>query len=302
MPEQQSDGPRGGLAFLDNDGEMSARIRSLNWSASLGPIETWPQSLKTTVGLLVHSPIPMVLLWGRDGIMIYNDAYSVFAGGRHPQLLGSEVLEGWPEVADFNAHVMTVGMAGGTLSYKNQELTLHRTGKPEQVWMNLDYSPVMDESGKPGGVIAIVVETTQKIAAERAQASATARQRRQFEQAPGFIIIMNGPEHVVEFVNDAHRRSFGSTGWEGKTIREAFPSIEGQGFFELLDGVYQTGKAYQAESAPVRYRRAPDAAEELRYLTSSMRRSPTRPGRPAAFSARASTSRRPTTRKRRCTH
>ena len=92
--------------------------------------------------------------------MIYNDAYSVFAGGRHPALFGSKVREGWPEVADFNDNVMKVGLAGGTLAYSDQELTLYRSGRPEQVWMNLDYSPAPDERGNPAGVIAIVVETT----------------------------------------------------------------------------------------------------------------------------------------------
>src|SRR4051812_26934867 len=99
--------------------------------------------------------------------MIYNDAYSDFAGSRHPQLLGSKVREGWPEVANFNDNVMKVGLAGGTLAYRDQELTLHRHGRPEQVWMNLDYSPVLDESGRPGGVMAVVVETTAKVLAER---------------------------------------------------------------------------------------------------------------------------------------
>ena len=83
--------------------------------------------------------------------MIYNDAYSVFAGGRHPQLLGSKVREGWPEVADFNDNVMKVGMAGDTLSYRDKELTLSRTGAAEQVFMNLDYSPVFGEGGETGG-------------------------------------------------------------------------------------------------------------------------------------------------------
>ena len=113
------------------------------------------------------SPVPIVLLWGPDGIMIYNDAYSVFAGGRHPKLLGSKVREGWPEVADFNDNVMKTGLAGGTLAYKDQELVLNRHGRPEQVWMNLDYSPVLDEAGVPAGVIAIVVETTERVMAER---------------------------------------------------------------------------------------------------------------------------------------
>ncbi len=149
-------------------GEMASLIEKHDWSGTLGPIATWPQSLKTIVGLMIHSPVPLVLLWGPDGIMIYNDGYAVFAGNRHPGLLGSKVLEGWPEAADLNAHVMAVCMAGGTLSYKDEELALNRRGKLEAAWMDLDYSPVPDESGKPGGVIAIVVETTERVLAERA--------------------------------------------------------------------------------------------------------------------------------------
>jgi PAS domain S-box-containing protein len=247
---------------------MASRIRAFDWSSTpVGPIDQWPQSLKTITAFLVRSPVPIVLLWGPDGVMIYNDAYSVFASGRHPQLLGSKVREGWPEIAEFNANVMKVGLSGGTLAYRDQELTLHRSGMPEQVWMNLDYSPVIDESGRPGGVIAIVVETTERVLAERRQADSTARQRRQFEQAPGFIIVMNGPEHVVEFVNNTHRRFFGSDDWVGKTIRDAFPSIAGQGFFELLDQVYATGEPFEAENAEVHYRRFPNGPEEVRYLS-----------------------------------
>jgi len=126
--------------FIPGTGELAGLIRAFDWSGtSIGPIESWPVSLKTIVGFLVQSPVLMVLLWGTDGVMLYNDAYAVFAGGRHPQALGKKVREGWPEVADFNDNVMKVGLAGGTLAYKDQELTLNRRGTPEQVWMNLDY-------------------------------------------------------------------------------------------------------------------------------------------------------------------
>ncbi|MGV9008700.1 PAS domain S-box protein [Brevundimonas sp.] len=153
---------------LGATGEMADRVRRHDWMGTpLGHIDQWPQSLKTTTGLLLASPIPMVMLWGVEGVMIYNDAYAVFAGGRHPRLLGSNVREGWPEVADFNDNVMTVGLAGGTLAYKDQELTLHRSGMPEQVWMDLDYWPVPGEDGAPAGVIATVVETTARVVAER---------------------------------------------------------------------------------------------------------------------------------------
>jgi PAS domain-containing protein len=171
------------LNFLNAPGEMASLIRSFDWSSTpLGSIARWPESLKTTTGFLVRSPVPIVLLWGADGVMIYNDAYSVFAGGRHPKLLGSKVRAGWPEVADFNDNVTKVGLAGRTLAYQDQELTLCRTGKPEQVWMNLDYSPVVDESGQPAGVIAIVIETTERVLADRRAAAEQARQRHLLSQ------------------------------------------------------------------------------------------------------------------------
>ncbi|UPG85942.1 response regulator [Luteibacter aegosomatis] len=161
-------GPDSDLSWLDAGGEAGALIRAFDWSATgLGHIGQWPQSLRTATALLLLSPVPIVLLWGERGIMIYNDAYSVFAGSRHPRLLGSEVRKGWAEIADFNDNVMRVGLAGGTLAYRDQELTLERHGKPEPVWMNLDYSPVLDETGRPGGVIAIVVETTERVRAEQ---------------------------------------------------------------------------------------------------------------------------------------
>lgn len=157
-----------GLEFLSGGGELGELIRRFDWSRTpLGPLDQWPQSLKTATAILLRSPVPIVLLWGADGIMIYNDAYAVFGGVRHPRLLGSKVLEGWPEMADFNANVMRVGLAGGTLAYRDRHLILHRHGHAEDVWVNLDYSPVLDEAGRPAGVLAIVVETTERVVGER---------------------------------------------------------------------------------------------------------------------------------------
>ncbi len=186
-------------AFL-GDGEMAGRMRAFDWTGSLGPIEAWPQSLKTITGFMIRSPVAMVLLWGVDGIMLYNDAYSVFAGRRHPQLLGSKVREGWPEVADFNDHVMKVGLGGGTLSYKDQELVLDRRGKPEPAWMNLDYSPVIDESGKPGGVMAVVVDVTERVLAERLR-DFERSQFRSFAQAMPNHVWAASPDGLLNWFN-----------------------------------------------------------------------------------------------------
>lgn len=180
--------------FPVGGGETGSLIRAFDWSVTpLGPITSWPQSLKTVTNMLLLSPVPIVLLWGEDGIMIYNDAYSVFAGARHPQLLGSKVREGWAEIADFNDNVMKVGLSGRTLAYENQQLTLTRRGVPEPVWMNLDYSPVVDESGKPAGVIAIVVETTKRVLAEQRTRQSEARFRA-LTNATSDIIYSLGPD------------------------------------------------------------------------------------------------------------
>jgi hypothetical protein len=110
-------------------GQTGELLRNKAWDPTpLGPIDTWPRSLRTAIEIVLNSPVAIVMLWGPDGVMIYNDAYSIFAGGRHPRLFGSKVLEGWPEVADFNRRVMDVGLRGETLSFVDQPLVLSATG------------------------------------------------------------------------------------------------------------------------------------------------------------------------------
>ncbi|MDQ0653930.1 ATP-binding protein [Pseudomonas cedrina] len=169
------------MQFLSNPhgcegwaGEMARRIRTFDWSATdLGAIEDWSTSLACTVQMMLASPVPMVMLWGRAGYMIYNDSYSVFAGGRHPKLLGMPVELGWPEVADFNRHVVDTCLAGGTLSFNNKDLVLSRNGKPETVWLDLYYSPVAGDDQRPAGVLAIVVETTELVKSEQVRQELT---------------------------------------------------------------------------------------------------------------------------------
>ena len=169
------------MQFLSNPhgcegwaGEMAQRIRAFDWSTTdLGPIDRWSTSLACTVQMMLASPVPMVMLWGRAGYMIYNDSYSAFAGGRHPYLLGTPVELGWPEVADFNRHVVDTCLAGGTLSFNNKDLVLLRNGQPETVWLDLYYSPVAGDNQQPAGVLAIVVETTELVKSEQVRQELT---------------------------------------------------------------------------------------------------------------------------------
>ncbi len=253
--------------FLGNGGEAAELIRSFDWSTTpLGRVEHWSAPLRTATSLILQSPVPMVMLWGEDGVMIYNDAYSVFAGHRHPALFGSNVREGWAEVADFNDNVMRTGLAGKTLAYRDQELTLHRKGYPEQVWMNLDYSPVLDENGTPVGVIAIVVETTERVLAERRNREEFQRLQNLFSQAPTFMAMMSGSDHRFELVNPEYRKLIGHREVVGLPIAQALPEIAEQGFIELLDQVLRTGEAIKRTSERVLLMRVEGAPLEERFL------------------------------------
>ena len=155
---------------------MAGRVRALDWSATpLGPINAWPQSLKTIVGMLLAAPNPMVLLWGPEGVLIYNDGYAAFAGAKHPQALGMGAREAWPEIADFNDENIRRGLAGEAWSLKDQVLVLDRGRGLEPGWMDLDYGPVHDDSGRPAGVMVYVTETTDRVLADQARDAALDR-------------------------------------------------------------------------------------------------------------------------------
>jgi PAS domain S-box-containing protein len=223
MPDTQT--------FLDGGGKTAELIRTFPWDETgLGPIGAWPGALKTVVGMILHSPVPIVTLWHDEGYMIYNDAYALVAGGRHPQLLGSKVREGWPEVAAFNDNVMKVVMGGGILSYADQELTLHRSGQPEQVWMNLDYSPVMDERGRILGVVAVVIETSAKMRAERERVLAEAALRESEARFRTFAQAM--PHHVWAAPADGQLNWFNERVYEYTGLRAG--ELDGDGWGAIV--------------------------------------------------------------------
>lgn len=255
------------LPFLAGNEEMAKRIRAFDWSKTpLGPLGDWPEALKTAVRIILHTPVPIVMLWGPSGVMIYNDGYTEFAADRHPALLGSNVREGWPEVADFNDNVMNVCLAGQTLTYKDQELTLNRNGMAQQVWMNLDYSPILDETGQPAGVMAIVIETTGRVLADRRNAAEHERLQRLFEQSPSFMAMLKGEDHVFEMVNPGYERLVGYRDVLGKTVAEALPEVASQGFVGMLDTAFRSGEAVTGTALPVLLQYSADQPREQRFV------------------------------------
>lgn len=159
-----------------SSGKMLGLINSFDWGATaVGPTRSWPETLRSTMRIMLASPVAMVMLMGERGVLVYNDAYAVFAGRRHPQILGQEVAVAWPEIAEFNTAILQRVLAGETLSLEDQKLTLDRTGVFEDVWLNLHYSPVLDDRGEPIAELVIVAETTKRVMAERALARSEER-------------------------------------------------------------------------------------------------------------------------------
>lgn len=242
---------RAPISFLENTGELGELIARFDWSTtSLGPLEAWPQSVKSTVSLILHSSFPIATMWGETGVMIYNHGYAEIAADKHPALLGTEVREAWPEARDFNDQVMRTCMAGKTLHYANQELTLNRNGRSEQIWFNLDYSPIIGEAQLPVGVMAMVADTTDKVRVERFLQGERTRLQSMFNQAPGFMAMLEGPQHRFVQVNEAYLEIVGFRDVLGKSIAEALPEAVEQGFADLLDGLYASGEAFTGVAMP----------------------------------------------------
>jgi hypothetical protein len=121
--------------FLRWGGPAGQLIREFDWAATpLGTIGLWPASLEAAVGMIVRSAVPMVLLWGPEGRLIYNAGYAALAGDHHPGLLGNAVNDAWPEAAEFHDHVLRVVLAGGSLSYTDYEQMAWRN-RSGSIWI-----------------------------------------------------------------------------------------------------------------------------------------------------------------------
>ncbi|WMJ74129.1 PAS domain S-box protein [Cytophagaceae bacterium ABcell3] len=148
-------------------GEMGELMCSYDWDRSkLGPVYTWPQSLISATNIIIQSPAPLVILWGNEGITLYNDGYINFAGGRHPKLLGEKCEEIWPEAANFIRNVIDTCLTGESLRYERIPYEVYRNKTPENIWMDLDCSPIMDDNGAPAGVLIVNHEVTHLVKAE----------------------------------------------------------------------------------------------------------------------------------------
>ncbi|MBV9281159.1 MAG: PAS domain S-box protein, partial [Chloroflexi bacterium] len=159
-------------------GEMGSMIRSHDWAATpLGPLDSWPQSIRTAVELMLAMRQPVCLWWGAEPRLLYNDEYLTILGGKHLDALGRTMPEVWPELADTVQHPLDAVRAHGARRLVDREFALGAEGERRSRWFTSTWTPIHDESGEVIGVFNVSTETTDRVLAERTLRESEARLR-----------------------------------------------------------------------------------------------------------------------------
>ncbi|HEX2826841.1 MAG TPA: ATP-binding protein [Burkholderiales bacterium] len=228
-------------------------LATTDWSRTpLGPRDAWPQALRIAVGICLNSRFPMFVWWGRELINLYNDAYVPTLGKRHPAAFGRPARQSWDDIWDVVGPQAEAVMTRGEATWNERVLlVMERHGYTENTWFTWSYSPIPDDRGGIGGLFCAVTEETGRVEAERERdrllqqvGEERARLAEAFEQSPAFLAVLDGPGHVFEFANDRYYALIGRREIIGKPLREALPEVRGQGFYEVLDRVYETGEPF----------------------------------------------------------
>lgn len=249
-----STGTPGKLSSLSGGGEMGKLTRNYNWSATpLGEQDTWPQSLLTTLSIILHSKFPMFLFWGADSICFYNDAYrpSLGTNGKHPYALGKKAEDIWPEIWDVIAPLIKNIMAGGEASWnEDQLLPIERNGQMEQVYWTFSYSPVKDEAGNIAGVFVTCTETTEKILSLKRLQSSENSFKDLIQNSSVGSCLLTGKGMVISVINNTMINYFGKgNNVLHKRLEDVLPELKEQHIFDILQNVYNSNTSFKANEA-----------------------------------------------------
>ncbi|WP_276380362.1 PAS domain S-box protein [Flavobacterium sp. H4147] len=235
--------------FLAKGGEMGELTRAKNWSeTSVGPVESWSQSLRTTLGILLNSKFPMFLFWGPEHTCFYNDAYRPSLGkdGKHPDILGKNGAQCWPEIWDFIGPLIQNVMDTGEPNWHEDQLVpIYRNGKLEDVYWTFSYSPVINDDGKINGVLVVCTETTDKVTIRKNLEESEKKFKNIVKQVPLGIVILKGEDLVVEMANETYYQIVDKTEEETlyKPLFDSVPETKNI-VYPLLSKVYHEGTPY----------------------------------------------------------
>ena len=211
-------------------GEMAALMRATDWSKTrLGPIEQWPRSLKTMLGVVLGSRFPMLLWWGPDLLHLYNDAYRPILRDKHPASLAAPAAEVWAEVWEVAGPLARSVQDGGPATWtEDLQLFINSGTMAEETYFTFSYSPVPGDDGGVGGLLNTVQETTAKVQSERQirmrhDLAARAAEARSEDEAYRIVAeVLSGNELDLPFAllylldeKAEHARLAGASGLQG---------------------------------------------------------------------------------------
>ena len=223
------------IQFLTGGGAIGKLIREKDWTnSSLGTPNTWPQSLRTTLNILLNSKFPMFMFWGPELICFFNDAYQPSLGNnaKHPKIIGGRGEDFWKEVwTEIKPIIDKVLDKGESSWYEDMLLPIFRNGKMENVYWTFSYSPVIDEHGEIAGVFVTCFESTEKVNALKKLTNSEDRFRTLAENIPN-LAWMADAEGWIYWYNQKWYEYTGTTpeemegmGWQSVHDPKILPFV-----------------------------------------------------------------------------
>lgn len=257
-------------------GEMAERIRTYDWAATtLGAADIWPPSLRATISLILGCGFPMIALWGRDLIQVYNDGFRDLMGLKHPAGLGQPSRACWPEIWHINAPIYERVWNGETVTFEDALYPLSRSGRLEDAWFTLTYSPLRDDAERVVGILVTLLESTARVLADRAlresEAGFRAELERQVQERTAelqasrdlfkatmdssmdmiqvFKAVRDPAGEIVDFRwllnNHTSESRYGEV--SGQSLLERNPGVVQEGIYDTFKRVTETGQPATAE-------------------------------------------------------
>ena len=243
------------FSFLQGGGEMGELTRNYPWeNTSIGSPDSWPQSLRTALSILLNARFPMFLWWGDDLVQFYNDAYRPSFGefGKHPEALGQKGEDCWPEIWPTIKPLIDQVRSGGPATWSEDQLIpINRNGKLEDVYWTFSYNPVYIENGQIGGVLVVCHETTKNVQTVKELQISESRFQNLVQETTVGIIVLSGWEMKIEIANKSFCALLECVPEElaGKNLFDIIPQAENS-IRPILEQILSTGESFTSFGWP----------------------------------------------------
>lgn len=251
--------------FLTGGGSISERIEAIDWKNNpLGDLEEWPESLKNSLNLCLNSPFPMLICWGPEMVMLYNEGYTDFLKQPYAAL-GRPAKDIWEDIWDTIGPLLEgVKTTGKRILLEDQLFCLEKEGRKRERYFTFSYSPLRNHE-QLMGILTIIHETTEKVVNERLMKLEKERMQRILNLAPAAVCMLEGPDLAFEWLNHNYQQFLPGRDLLGKPILEAIPEINGT-IHAILKDVYQTGKTFEGKEVLVPlFRSESETMEDLYF-------------------------------------